>query len=136
MVLRNLTKALGVLLLLFLVSSLLAVAQPRSSWQAQAETPPEPAPAGMDKKQGFPDELSLELRLKIDPRVLKTFYASEESPDGLAGLTSQARYMVHLVPKANLSTVASVADVRDRRQAVVDALRRTATRTTRQMQHR
>ncbi len=122
MALRNVTKAFGVIVLLFALSSLLIVAKPQPL--LQAEEPPKPAPAEVDKRLPQPIvEIPLELRLKIDPRVLKAFHTLTENPDSLAEHSPQVRYIIHLASKADLSRL---ADMKQRRQAVVDALRRTA----------
>ena len=125
MALRNVTKAFGVIVLLFALSSLLVVAKPQPL--LQAEEPPKPAPAEVDKTSPQPIvEIPLQLRLKIDPRVLKAFHTLTENPDSLAEHSAQVRYIIHLTSKADLSRLSGLADMKHRRQAVVDALRRTA----------
>jgi uncharacterized repeat protein (TIGR01451 family) len=123
MALRNGLRALGVLVLLLALSLLLFIAQPKPLVKVQAD---EPTKEAMEKPTRLTADVPLELRWKIDPRVLKAFDAGMESPDVLDLGGPQVRYLVHLRPKADLPTLASVADAKQRRAAVVDALRQTA----------
>lgn len=133
---RNVTKALGVLFLLAALSSSIFMITPRPALQAQK--PSQPAALNDSASLDALFEIPLALRRKIDPRVLKAFYRPRQSPVELLTNTADdvttaravadvhARYIVHLKGKADLSRVAAMADLKQRRGAVVDALRRTA----------
>jgi len=166
MALRNVTKACLVLVALFALTTLVVIANPQPPLQAQAEEPPQRVSLEAEKEAHKTiAEIPLELRLKIDPRVLKEFSMPTESrhlqspalrqaglgeamsrhlpspalrqaglgeagsSGGLLKRSPHVRYIVHLKSKADLSRVASVAELTQRRQAVVSALRQTAERS-------
>jgi len=129
MALRNVTRAFGLFLLLLALTSLITIANPQTPLQAQAEEPPKRAFLEIEKEaHKAAAEIPLKLRLKIDPRVLKAFSSlgGAESAQVVVKRGSHVRYIVHLAPKADLSRMANVADLKQRRQAVVDVLRQTA----------
>jgi len=134
---RNATKALGVFLLLAALSSSIFAIAPRPKLQAQK--PPQQLTVWADSAlQDVPVKIPLALRRKIDPRVLKSLYQVPEPSDELqtaaasdaaaagAAADVQARYIVHLKSKVDLSRVAVMADLQQRRGALVDALRHSA----------
>ncbi|MBM4430640.1 MAG: hypothetical protein FJ026_09895, partial [Chloroflexi bacterium] len=125
MAVRNLAKALGVLLLFCMLTSLVALAVSSSSRYAWAEgllPPPSVEPA--QEPGGTLVDIPLHLRIKIDPRVLKQFDVT--GGDSLQASGPHVRYIVHLSPKADLSAATALADTRDRRERIVATLRQTA----------
>jgi len=163
---RNVTKALGVLLVLAALFSTIFALAPRPTLQAQKLSPAKPwrdalvlssqdrasnpAPASPSSPaEPHPiHSIPLALRKKIDPRVLKAMLEGAETlerPSGspakrrrdagggagdaaTAGTTAgaQARYIVHLSTRVDVSRVAAQADPKHRRSAVVEALRTAA----------
>jgi uncharacterized repeat protein (TIGR01451 family) len=135
MALRNVAKACLVLVALFALTSLVVIGPP-SLLQAQADEPPKQTSLETlpEPYKAIPT-VPLELRRKIDPRVLKQFTEAAPAgldefavggPDDLVKRSPQVRYIVRLKPKADLTPPAQVAELQERRQAVVRALRQTA----------
>ena len=126
MAVRNVTRALLVFALLLFLAALIVLAAPPPA--LQADTPPPLSPQAAKESQPPHVEVPLELRLKIEPSVLKELTVPSETSLS-AKARPQGRYIVHLKPKADLTRVQTMADARQMRQAVVSVLREAAQRS-------
>ncbi len=124
MAMRNAIKAVSVLFLLLALTSLPAFVS--SPQVLRASNPAGLEPATQKGQGASPAAVPLELRLKIDPAVLKQL--TEPSRDRMAPQQGalQAKYIVYLKSKADLPRLEKVMGVAQRRRTVVESLMRTA----------
>ena len=124
MAIKNAIKAFSVWFLLLALTSLPAFIS--SPQVLKADKPAGLAPAAQKDQGASPAAIPLELRVKIDPAILRQLTQPPEDRTGFQKGALQAKYIVHLKPKADLPRPDKVMGIAQRRRVVVDSLMRTA----------